>query len=122
MLDNVYLQPRVIPLPGVEVQETAVKSEIERDLPQTLSIIEARQFDIRGFVDAGDLLRIDHSVQIDEELSGRKTAAIRGGNPDEVVVLYNGVKMNNAYDNVFDLSLIDLEDIQRFEIIKGSNT
>lgn len=119
----VDLQPRVIPMKSVAIEEQgAQKLEIQKDLPQPVSIIEARNYEIRGFVDAGDLLRIDHSVQVEEELSGQKTVAIRGGNSDEVVVLFNGVKMNNAFDNVFDLSLIDLEDIERFELIKGSNT
>lgn len=122
-LTHINLQPRVIPLNMVEVEAEGVRRpEIDKDLPQRVSVIESRNFEIRGYVDAGDLLRIDHSVQIDEELSGEKTVSIRGGNPDEVVVLYNGVKLNNAYDNVFDLSLIDLEDIDRFELIKGSNT
>lgn len=120
---NIYLQPRVIPLQGVEIEERGLRHmEIEKDLPQIVSIMEARNFEIRGYVDAGDLLRNDHSIQLEEELSGKKTVSIRGGNPDEVVVLYNGVKLNNSYDNIFDLSLIDLEDIDRFEIIKGSNT
>ena len=122
-IDYVGLQPRVIPLQGVEIEESGIlRLEIEKDLPQTVSVIEARSFEMRGYVDAGDLLRTDHSVQVEEELSGKKTVAIRGGNPDDVVVLYNGVKMNSSYDNTFDLSLIDLEDIERIEIIKGSNT
>jgi len=123
VMRHVYLQPRVITLRGITVEdESARRLEISKDLPQTVSSVEAKNFEIRGYVDAGDLLRTDHSVQVEEELSGKKTAAIRGGNPDEVVVLYNGVKMNNTFDNVFDLALIDLEDIDRFEIIKGSNT
>ena len=69
---NVYLQPRIIPMPGVEIEETGV-SQIAKDLPQTISMIEARNFEIRGFTDAGDLLRVDHSVQIDERISGKKT-------------------------------------------------
>ena len=122
-LQNVYLQPRVIPLRAVTVEEERIQRfEIEKDLPQTVSVVEAQDFEIRGYVDAGDLLRTDHSVQVEEELSGKKTASIRGGNPDEVLVLYNGIRMNSAYDNIFDLSLIDLEDIERIEIIKGSNT
>ncbi len=119
----VYMQPRVINLGEVEVREEAIgRLEIQKDLPQVTSLIEAKSFEIRGYTDAGDLLRTDHSVQVEENLSGKKTVAIRGGNPDEVVVLYNGIKLNSAFDNVFDLSLIDLEDIERFEIIKGSNT
>jgi outer membrane receptor protein involved in Fe transport len=120
---HVFLQPRVITLRGITVEdENARRLEIAKDLPQTVSLVEAKNFEIRGYVDAGDLLRTDHSVQVEEELSGRKTIAIRGGNADEVVVLYNGVKMNNNFDNVFDLALIDLEDVDRFEVIKGSNT
>jgi hypothetical protein len=120
---NVYLQPRVIPLPGVEViEEGEHRLEIDKDLPQRVAVLEARNFEIRGYVDAGDLLKTDHSIQVEEELSGKKTVSIRGGNPDDVVVLYNGIKLNRNYDNAFDLSLVDLEDIERFEIIKGSNT
>lgn len=122
-VEAVYLQPRIIQLQGVEIEAKQYRElEIEKDIPQTVSVIESRNFEIQGYVDAGDLLRIDHSVQINEDLSGEKTASIRGGNSDEVVVLYNGVKLNNAYDNVYDLSLIELEDVDRFEIIKGSNT
>jgi outer membrane receptor protein involved in Fe transport len=123
MMRYVYLQPRVINLGTVTVEsETARRPEIAKDLPQTVSLVEAKNFEIRGYVDAGDLLRTDHSVQVEEDLSGKKTVAIRGGNADEVVVLYNGVKLNSTFDNEFDLSLIDLEDIERFEVIKGSNT
>ncbi|MCU0644330.1 MAG: TonB-dependent receptor [bacterium] len=119
---TLYLQPRVIPLPEVAIEAKGEKLEIEKDLPQTIAMIRASDFQIRGYVDAGDLLRIDHSVQVEEEISGKKTISIRGGNPDDVVVLYNGVKMNSQFDNVFDMSLVDLDDIQRFEVIKGSNT
>jgi len=122
-MKQVYMQPRVIQFPNVEVEAEGVKRmDIAKDLPQPVSVIDAKNFEIRGYVDAGDLLKTDHSVQVEEDLSGKKTVSIRGGNPDEVVVVYNGVKMNNAYDNVSDLSLIDLEDIESFQIIKGSNT
>ena len=123
MKKYIYLQSRVIPLEGVRVEGERVQNmEIEKDIPQTVSLIKARKFETRGFVDAADLLRTDHSIQVAEELSGKKTVSIRGGNPDDTIVLYNGVKMNRTYDNTYDLSLIDLEDIERFEIIKGSNT
>lgn len=121
-LKTIYLQPRVIPLQGLEIEAQGEKLEIKKDLPQAVAVLESENFEIRGYADAGDFLRADHSVQVEEEMSGKKTVAIRGGNPDEVVVLYNGIKMNSAFDNIFDLSLIDLEDIERFEIIKGSNT
>ena len=97
----IYLQPRVIPLQGVTATvERMDIPEIERDIPQAISMVKAKNFEIRGYVDAGDLLRTDHSVQVVEELSGKKTISIRGGNPDEIVVLYNGIRMNSNYDNI----------------------
>ena len=120
---DVYLQPRVIPLRGVTMEEERIEGlEIAKDLPQTVSTMESKRFEVRGYVDAGDLLRTDHSVQVEEELSGKKTISIRGGNADDIIVLYNGIRMNRSYDNIFDFSLVDLEDVERFEIIKGSNT
>lgn len=119
---EVMLQSRLIQMNAIEIEAFAEDLHIKKDLPQPMSIIDSKQFEIKGYIDAGDLLRTDYSVQIDEELSGKKTISMRGGNPDEVIILYNGIKMNNTYDNVFDLSLIDLSDIERFELIKGSNT
>lgn len=116
------LQERVINSPTVNSESIEDQLGLDTDLQQSVSIIEARIFDLHGYADAGDLLQTDHSIQVDEELSGKKTVAIRGGSPDEVIVLFNGIKMNSALDNIFDISLIDVTDLERFEVIKGSNT
>ncbi|MBN2000092.1 TonB-dependent receptor [candidate division KSB1 bacterium] len=116
------LWPRVIQMQEITVEKERELSGETADIPQPVSIIKSKNYEARGFVDAGDLLRTEQSIKVDEELSGRKTVAIRGGNPDDVTVLYNGIKMNSIYDNIFDLSLINLEDVQQIEIIRGSNT
>jgi outer membrane receptor protein involved in Fe transport len=117
-----YLVPRMIQFPAITIVDEKEQPEIARDIPQPYTAINARQFDTRGYIDAGDLLRTEQSVQVDEELSGKKTIAVRAGNADDVTVLYNGIRMNNIYDNTFDLSMINLEDVERLEIIRGSNT
>ncbi len=119
---DVYLVPRIIPFESTEITGTRQEGAAARDIPQTVSTIESREFEVRGYVDAGDLLRTEHSIQVDEQFSGRKLVSMRGGNPDEVIVLYDGIKLNGTYTSDFDLSLIELSDIKRFEIIKGSNT
>jgi outer membrane receptor protein involved in Fe transport len=119
---DVTLTPRIIPLPSTEITGARRDEAAAAELPQAVATIEARSFEVRGYVDAGDLLRTDHSVQIDEEFSGRKLVSIRGGNADDVIVLFDGIKLNGNYTGEFDLSMIELSDIERFEIIKGSNT
>lgn len=119
---DIFLQPRVIPLKELEVVGDRTRSEIKNEIPQTISTLEATSFDLKGYTDIGDLLRVDHSVQVSEELSGKKTLSVRGGNPDEIIVMYNGVKLNSSYDNIFDLSLVDLENVDKLELVKGSTT
>ena len=124
VLDNdvFYLQPRIIQMPEISVEAEKVESDITKDIPIAISVVQSKQFDIQGYVDAGDLLKTEQSVQIDEQLTGEKKISIRAGNPEDVVIMYDGIKMNDIYDNTFDLSLINLEDIKQVEIIKGSNT
>jgi outer membrane receptor protein involved in Fe transport len=98
------------------------ETDIAKDLPQMTTILDERQFENQAYTDAGDLLKTEQSIQVEEDLSGKKTIAMRGGNADDVVVLYNGVKLNNPYDNTFDLSLINLDDVKQVEVIKGNNT
>jgi outer membrane receptor protein involved in Fe transport len=119
---DVFLLPRIIPFESTEITGMRREGAAARDIPQTVSTLEAREFDVRGYVDAGDLLRTEHSIQVDEDFSGRKRISIRGGNSDEVIVLYDGVRLNGNYTSDFDLAMIELSDIERFEIIKGSNT
>ena len=119
---NVFMQPRVLQFEAIETAGIKRKPAIEKDLPQTVSIIQADAFALRAYVDAGDLLATDQSVQIEESISGRKTVSIRGGNADDVLVLYNGFRLNRPYDNVFDLSLIDMQNIEQVEIVKGGHS
>lgn len=116
------LTARIIPLTAIETEATREQSRIQLDIPQSVTVLEAREFEMRGYLDAGDLLRNEQSIQIEEDIRGGKLLSIRGGNPDEVVVLYHGIKINSAYDQTFDFSLIDTEDVERFEVIKGSNS
>jgi outer membrane receptor protein involved in Fe transport len=120
--DEFFLTPNLLQTNRIVVEAQKAKSEVSKDLPQSLTILSSVDFVGKGYIDAGDLLRIDQSIQVEEELSGKKTISMRGGNPEDVVVAYNGIKMNNNYDNVFDVSLIDLENVEQIEIIKGSNT
>lgn len=117
-----YLKPRIIQHEAVSVLAYRERPDFFLDLPTAHSIIEARSFQNRGYVDAGDLLRTNQNIQVDEKLSGKKTIALRAGNSDDALILYNGIKLNSLFDNTSDLSQINLDDIKQFEIIRGSNT
>jgi|TARA_B110000438_G_scaffold19839_1_gene18200 outer membrane cobalamin receptor len=119
---NIKMSPRVLQFEAIETAGAKRKAAIAKDLPQTVAIIQAEEFELRAFVDAGDLLSTDQSIQVEESLSGRKTISIRGGNADDVLVLYNGFRLNRPYDNVFDLSLVDMQNVEQIEIVKGGHS
>ena len=115
------LKPKAIR--GQEIVVRADKHDDRRlELPVALTVIDAKRIEGKGFIDPGDLLRGNQSIQVDEALSGSKTISLRAGNPENVLVLYDGIRLNNNFDNVFDFSRINVEDIKQVEIIKGSNT
>lgn len=116
------LTPAVRTLNRIVVRETRAQTLLRHDLSASVTVLNASVFEGRGYVDVGDLLHAEPGVQVHEDISGRKTLSLRGGNPEDVTVFYNGVKLNSLYDNIFDLSLINVEDIRRLEIIRGSNT
>jgi len=118
----IFLKPRI--MPGSEIRVIAGREtpHILKDLPQSITVINAENFRVQGYIDAGDLLYTEQSIQVEEAYTGKKTVSIRGGNPEDVLVLFNGIRLNNAYDNIYDFSLLNLEDIKRLEVIKGSNT
>ncbi len=116
-----YLRPKILKSGGIVV-EGKKPADMEQDLPVAINTLQARSFEGKGYIDVGDLLRTEQSIQIDENQSGKKTISMRGGNADDVIVFYNGIRMNSNYDNGFDLGLLNIEDLQQIEVIKGSNT
>ncbi|MBD3225562.1 MAG: TonB-dependent receptor plug domain-containing protein [Caldithrix sp.] len=120
--ENFYLNPRVVEVPAITIQAYRNRLHIANDIPQSVILVEAEKLNRKGFVDVGDMLRTMQSIQVDEELSGQKTLALRGGNNDDIMFMINGVQVNNTLDNQFDISLINPNDLKQIQIIHGSNS
>jgi outer membrane cobalamin receptor len=117
----VLLEPKPVAMQEVEVQ--AVKdSPMTQEIPATVSTVLVEPVVAQAASDFGDFIQRDASVKIDETGSGQKFVSIRGSNADEVLVIYDGIRLNSANDNTFDLAQIDLANLEKVEIIKGSNT
>ena len=119
---EIYLEQLILDFGGGIEITTERDNKIRNDIPVSVSYFDEQEIDDRGFHDITDVLRKDVSVSIDEDLSGPKFISIRGSNSDEVLVYYDGIKLNNAADNTVNLSFINLNDVERVEIIKGSNS
>ncbi len=117
----VKLVPRAILFPGLQV-EAERASRAARDLPAMVSLVPVDGLISEGAVDLGDFLVRKASVAVEETAAGQKFISVRGGNADEVMVVYDGIRLNSANTNLFDLAQIDLGGLERVELVKGSNT
>ena len=118
---KVYLSIKNIDLREVHVEGVRKTEEYEQDIYNIVNVIDEITFESKGFVDVADVLVYDQSVMIDENLNGKKTISVRGANEDEVLILYDGIRINNSFDNLFDLSLIDPSGLKQIDVIKGAN-
>jgi outer membrane receptor protein involved in Fe transport len=117
----IKLSPKTLTLDEIII--SAERMDIVRqDIPHAKNTLEIQEIEQYGSSDISDILKPIPSVRIEgNDLDGRRIQ-IRGSNPDEVKVYYDGVLINDMrLDNSADLSIIPLESIERLEILKGGN-
>lgn len=120
--DEYLLQERVVWAPDSDTPGFAEQLAAETDLAGAGAEIDARVFYLGGYLDVANLLRAETGLRVEDALKGKTALSFRASSPDEVVVLYNGLRLNSAIDKSIDLSLLELSDLERLEIIRGSRT
>ncbi len=119
-LENILMIPTDIKFDKIQI-EGKTKSEYTQTINNEITILNEQEFNSGGYLDAADLIVTKNSVMIDESLSGRKTISVRGANPEETLILYDGIKINSSFNNIFDLSLLNPATLSQIDIIKGGN-
>ena len=76
---------------------------------------------IRGSIDIGDALFSNFPVSINETMSGSKNISIRGSGNDELVFLYDGIRINNLSSGKVDLSQFNTLGLNNLELISGNS-
>lgn len=93
-------------------------------IPQFTTVIEGETLDRSISTSLDDALRFVPSLQLTREgaRGGRAQLALRGLDPNHVVVMVDGVRLNdptNARGGSFDPTTLALLDIERVEIVRG---
>ena len=83
--------------------------------------LDMDELSLRGFTDVGDMLFSEHSVLLNESMDGQKSASIRASAPEEMVYLYDGIRINTMGDPLLDLSLFSTTGISSMEVVKGGH-
>ncbi|HTO70355.1 MAG TPA: TonB-dependent receptor [Myxococcota bacterium] len=85
------------------------------------TVIDARKYDDR-FATVEDLLDQVPGVDVRRfgGLGAYSTASIRGSKAEQVLVLLDGVRLNEASRGAVDLSTIPVRQVERIEILRGA--
>ena len=114
---NFTLQPLTVSLPEVVVE---APSQDKRVPGAFTTVIGREEIENSAARTVGELLLQVPGVEVlDEGGSGRKRVSIRGSNANQVLVLLDGVPLNDPLLGEVDLNQISLASVAEVRIVKG---
>ena len=112
----------VVELPPMVVTETAIPKPIDQ-VASTITVVTREEIEARGIQSLEEALRAVPGVDVVRTggPGGRASLLIRGGRDEHVLVLIDGIEMNDPmeFGRSFDAGLLALDDIDRIEILRG---
>ena len=107
-------------LPEVVVTATRTQTRVE-DSTTSVSVISGNDVNQRDETLVGEALRGVPGMDVTEFGSAGQTAfaTIRGSNPDQVLVLLDGVEVNTPTVGQFDFANLTTDNLNRIEILRG---
>ncbi|HTW90429.1 MAG TPA: TonB-dependent receptor [bacterium] len=114
-----YLRPSAVRMKGISVTAFRTPTDINRSGP--VSVIEPGDSAVSGGTNVADLLQDMPSVML-KDYGNLTTIGLRGANAEQTLILFDGVRLNSAQDNLFDLTLLPLSQAQRLEVVRGNNS
>jgi len=113
---------------AIELQEvviSATKTEQEiLDVPQHVTVISGEEIEKSGATGISELLGDKTGIVINDygPEGASQNVSMRGSTSAQVLILVDGVRMNNALSGGVDLSLIPVDNIERIEIVRGGSS
>ena len=122
---------KVIPLTSEdevleEVVLSVARSQATRDkIAEQVGIISRKEIEIGGVATGADLLEINPNIRIQKSQGGGGSPVLRGFEANRVLIVVDGVRMNNAIyrsGHLQNAITIDPHNIERVEVTFGSSS
>ena len=114
-----------LPAPQPEIIVTGSRvATAPDDIAANVTVLKREEFDVEKPAKLADVLRRVAGVHVDQVggRGGTGSVYLRGADPNYTLVLVDGVRVNdptNARGGSFDLSTLDIADVERVEIARG---
>jgi vitamin B12 transporter len=112
-----------IELDSVTVTASRI-SEGLNEAPPAVSVVTRADIEARGASTIAQALRVVPGLALsDRGAEGSQVAvSLRGSTTNQVLVLMDGVRMNDALTGLVDISSISLESVERIEVMRGGGS
>lgn len=118
---DVSLVSQNIPLGEVSVSSSRYDKML-KDNPLPLEVMQKEEMEKINAITLADFLQNESGVSLRRDGIWGTDISIRGLSKDNVVTLIDGNRIETATEIAASLSLIDVNDIERVEIIKGASS
>jgi outer membrane receptor for ferrienterochelin and colicins len=90
----------------------------------SLDVIEREEIEALNTQNIAEALENITSLQIRDYggIGNMKTISLRGSSAGHVLVMFDGIRINNPQNGEVDLSLIPLDNVERIEILRGGSS
>ncbi|HEY0029561.1 MAG TPA: TonB-dependent receptor, partial [Bacteroidia bacterium] len=109
-----------------EIVFSANKSEEKKsDVPYTIDIIKAKDLELSNSQTSADMLMNTGSIMVQKSQGGGGSPIIRGFEANRVLIVVDGVRMNNAIyrgGHLQDVITIDPSMLERAEVVYGPSS
>jgi vitamin B12 transporter len=117
---------RTIDLNQVMVSGSRVE-EIIKDIPRNVTVIDRQKIERSGYMHLGELLTREAGIFVvgtGQTPGSTQSVFMRGAASNQTAILINGIRVTDPStpNGVIDLSELSLMDIERIEIVRGSQS
>jgi len=119
-VQTIKLIPQTISLEPVDVSVVRLPSHY--DVSSAKDLVATSELRTRAVQDFQEVTRGISSVVVSTKMNGSQTISVRGSNANETPVYLDGVKLNDSFTNIADLSQISMESVASIEVVKGAAT
>jgi hypothetical protein len=118
---SVTLTPKVLELKPLDVTGAGREQFNPFETKNSVIILDTEELAVRGFVDIGDALFSEQSIVMNETMNGQKSISVRASAPEEMIYLYDGIRINTLGDPLLDLSIFSASGLSGIELVKGGH-
>ena len=99
------------------VTATRTMKQIQ-EVPSSVSVVTAKDIEERNVTSVQEALQYMPSVYMDQTAQG--SLQMRGFGSTDLLILVDGVQMNETYNGTVNFNMIPVENIERIEVLRGA--